>query len=173
MRTNRALLFIILGLLVIGGLIWLSRTPQGEELGVDIFRGTSPTPADRQPTPVGEDLLNRNEERINLSSLPDSQYQQTGRATLTETEDGVRVVVELGDADPAIDTSQPVHIHNGTCLEPGDIIYSLNPVNGGRSTTVLADVIFDDLRTDPPYIINAHKSIDELQVQTTCGELTL
>lgn len=93
---------------------------------------------------------------------------ETGTATLTQTADGVQVVVSLTNA-PA--TAQPAHIHPGTCatLNPAPQ-YPLTSVVSGKSTTVVKGVTLQSL-TSGTFAINVHKSTSDLGTYVACGDI--
>ena len=93
---------------------------------------------------------------------------ETGSATLTQQDDGVKVVVTLKGA-PA--TAQPTHIHKGTCAKINAAPeYPLTSVTNGTSTTVVKGVKLADLLSSD-YAINVHKSPDDLATYVSCGDI--
>jgi hypothetical protein len=103
---------------------------------------------------------------ITLNSQNDSG--EDGTATLTQTSDGVQVVVSIRNASSV---AQPAHIHPGTCakLDPNPK-YALTNVAAGTSTTVVKGVTLDDLLAGT-YAINVHKSISNLGTYVACGNI--
>jgi hypothetical protein len=107
---------------------------------------------------------------------------ETGVATLTDTADGLMVVLKLDGAPAGV--PQPAHIHKGTCekLDPKPA-YPLSSAIDGKSTTekikgmAAADstvpapavTIADLLKA--PYAINVHKSTTEAMVYVSCGNI--
>ena len=93
---------------------------------------------------------------------------ETGTATLTQTSDGVKIVVTLKNAPAA---AQPTHIHVGTC---GNIKaapeYGLVSLTNGTSTSTVKGVTLDDLLKGK-YAINVHKSADDLGTYVSCGDI--
>lgn len=91
---------------------------------------------------------------------------ETGTATLTQLPNGVKVVVSIKGA-PA--TSQPTHIHAGTCtkLNPAPEA-PLTPLTGGKSVTVLTGKKLSDF-TGGKYSVNIHKSSNDLATYVSCG----
>ena len=67
-------------------------------------------------------------------------------------------------------SSQPAHIHLGSCPTPGAIKYNLNPVVKGSSETVL-DTNGDDLLKILPLAINVHMSDKEMTNYVACGDI--
>jgi hypothetical protein len=105
---------------------------------------------------------------VDLAEVAGSDTTQTGTAVLTEIDGQVEVVLTVS---PALETSQPAHIHAGDCPGVGDVVYPLENVVDGASTTVL-DITMADLEGEN-LAINVHKSADEVSVYTACGELGL
>jgi hypothetical protein len=106
---------------------------------------------------------------VTVQLRPQSNSGEHGTATLTQVGPDLQVKIALAGA-PAM-TSQPVHIHDGTCtkLDPTPK-YPLNNVVKGKSTTVLKDVKLSTL-TSGSYAINAHKSLAMLTTYVACGDI--
>ena len=93
---------------------------------------------------------------------------EDGSATLTQTADGVVVLITLKNA-PAAD--QPAHIHPGTCanLTPAPK-YPLTNVANGMSRTIVKGVTLQQL-TSGTFAINVHKSTADLGTYVSCGDI--
>lgn len=93
---------------------------------------------------------------------------ETGTATLTQEAKGVKVEVAIKGA-PA--SSQPTHIHPGTCskLNPAPEA-PLSPLENGKSVTVLSGKKLSDF-TGGKFAINVHKSSNDLKTYVSCGEI--
>lgn len=97
---------------------------------------------------------------------------QTGTVEITATDDGKAIINLTMDGTPS-SVPQPAHIHLGQCPTPGAVKYPLTNVVNGKSTTTL-DVDLDTLWADATNLaINVHKSSQELNVYTSCGNLEL
>jgi hypothetical protein len=93
---------------------------------------------------------------------------ETGIAVLTQTADGVQVVVTLKGA-PA--DAQPTHIHAGTCGKINAAPeWPLTSLANGSSTTVVKGVTIDQM-LKTPYAINVHKSTADLGTYVACGNI--
>ncbi len=93
---------------------------------------------------------------------------ETGSATLTQQDDGVKVVVTLKNA-PAAD--QPTHIHAGTCGKINAAPeWPLTSLSNGTSTSVVKGVTMAQLLSTP-YAINVHKSTLDLATYVSCGDI--
>ncbi len=92
---------------------------------------------------------------------------ENGTATLTQTPDGVTVVVSIpnGPAGP-----QPAHIHDGTCAQLGGVAYPLTSVVSGNATSTVKGATIDKLLAGK-YAINVHKSTSDLGTYVSCGEI--
>jgi len=92
---------------------------------------------------------------------------QIGTATLKQAGSDVVVTVSVADRGAA----QPAHIHQGTCakLNPAPKYPLANVVNG-RSTTTLKNIKLSSLTTGG-FAINVHKSLSEIAVYTSCGNI--
>jgi hypothetical protein len=93
---------------------------------------------------------------------------EDGSAVLTQTAEGVHVVVALVHAP---DDAQPTHIHIGTC---GAINrapeYGLALTVNGKSDSVVKGIQLTDL-IKAKYAINVHKSASDLGTYVSCGDI--
>ncbi len=114
----------------------------------------------------GDDEAGSDETTVELAAVGDSG--QTGSVTLTTDGDMTTVVV---DVDDPVSSSQPAHIHEGTCddLNPAPA-YGLTNVEDGRSDTTV-DAPLDEL-IEGDYAINLHMSADDLETYTSCGDIS-
>ena len=78
------------------------------------------------------------------------------------------IVISVGSADVGLE--QPVPIHQGSCDNLGDVAIPLTNVVDGRSITIW-DAPISEVMQDG-FVVNLHKSADEVAVYTACGELT-
>lgn len=94
--------------------------------------------------------------------------KEDGTAILTQTADGVRVVVSLANA-PSI--AQPTHIHLGTCSNINrSPEYALVDTQNGHGDSVVRGIKLSDLLKGT-YAINVHKSGFELGTYASCGDV--
>lgn len=93
---------------------------------------------------------------------------QSGTATISE--DAGKVMVTLSLTGGNFTLPQPVHFHEGTCEQPGKIVYPLSDVENGSSQTTL-DASQEKLNSQAPLALNVHKSNAELKAYTSCGML--
>lgn len=162
---NKVVIALVAGLLVLVAGYYLLRTDAVEEVVEDVdFVDETMFMND------GDVFMNEtmvfNERVVQLSAVDASVVDQSGTALLMETAEGL--VVEV-NASP-LETQQPAHIHVGECPGVGAILYDLNPVVNGVSTTVLP-VTMDELMAQLPLAINLHQSQENIEVYTACGEL--
>ncbi len=94
---------------------------------------------------------------------------QAGKATLSDMNGKTKVVVEISGGVTGV--PQPSHIHMGTILTPGAIIYPLNTVINGKAETIL-DVSLEMLDTKLPLAIMVHKSKDEAKIFVSGGDIS-
>ena len=115
----------------------------------------------------------------------------TGRAVLSKTDDGVKVVLEVSGL-PDRGTMYLAHIHLGTCGEEEEEEdhghgghedgaseeneYPLSPVEpdaqgNGSSTTVVRDVTLEGLLSGEPKLINVHAPGSGEPPPVTCANL--
>ena len=104
---------------------------------------------------------------ISIGALNDSG--QTGKATFSDMSGKTKVVVEISGS--VVGVPQPSHIHTGTSLTPGAIVYPLSAVVNGKAETIL-DVSLETLGTKLPLAIMVHKSKDEAKIFVSGGNLS-
>lgn len=104
--------------------------------------------------------------KINLQAQNGSKLD--GTALLTEENGKTKVV--LAFSGPEVTVQMPAHIHVGACPKPGAVKYPLTSVANGRSETVLP-VTITELKSQLPLAINVHKSVVEVGVYVSCGDL--
>lgn len=93
---------------------------------------------------------------------------ESGIAIIREVNGKVNINLKLIGAGAS---SQPVHLHLGTCEKPGKVVYSLTNVVNGESKTVL-EVNMTTFNKNLPLILNVHKSEQELGIYLSCGEVS-
>ncbi len=99
----------------------------------------------------------------------------SGWATLTPTDDGLRVTMAV--EGKTVTGNHPSHIHTGTCkdFDPNPL-YPLTTVildplsDDGESTTPVDEVTLDEL-LDDDYVILVHKSAEALTDYLVCGDI--
>lgn len=111
-------------------------------------------------------MMNAKEVEVTLHAQNGSQQQ--GMAILSEMDGKTRVVVRVDNAPSG--SSQPMHIHVGSCPTPGAVKYPLNSLVSGKSETIL-DVTLAQLAGEAPLAINAHRSSTDLKTYVSCGDL--
>ena len=93
--------------------------------------------------------------------------QTPGAAFLYPLGDRTQVTVGI-QAGPA-GVRQPIHIHEGSCADLGDIRVPLQDVAGGQSATMV-EIPFDELQTGN-FAINVHQSEEEIDVYVACADI--
>lgn len=117
-----------------------------------------------------------------IAAIAPAAAQDSITLDLEEVDDSgvagnVRIVSEDGQAEVTIlltqgledESEHPVHIHEGTCDDLGDVAYPLNDIVDGSSETTL-DVDLADLRTGD-FAVNAHMSADQMDVYIACADI--
>ncbi len=94
---------------------------------------------------------------------------ESGTAKFIEKEAGKLKVVLALTGSPA-GVSEPAHIHAGSCVNLGGPKYTLTPLVGGKSETML-DITLDQLLSELPLAVNVHKSATEASVYVSCGNI--
>ncbi|OGC91780.1 hypothetical protein A2899_00710 [Candidatus Amesbacteria bacterium RIFCSPLOWO2_01_FULL_49_25] len=100
-----------------------------------------------------------------LSTQNDSG--QSGQAVITEENGQLRVVITLTGSPP--DSTQPAHIHLGSCPTPGQVQYPLTSLQNGQSETVINST-WSALKSQA-MAVNVHKSASEATVYVACGNI--
>lgn len=91
---------------------------------------------------------------------------QSGTAVLTDKGDSTQIVITTSGGMDA--GAQAAHIHTGTCGSNGPILYPLNNVQGGSSTTTLTTKL--STLTGGKAYINVHSSSNVANIQS-CGNI--
>jgi archaellin len=105
---------------------------------------------------------------VTVALAAQSGSGETGTALLEDVSGQVRVTVSVQN-QPAGST-QPAHIHVGSCPTPGDVVYPLTSLTGGSSTTMINTTIAE-LKARGPLAINLHKSAAQSKVYVACGNI--
>ena len=102
---------------------------------------------------------------FDLDEVDDSGV--TGSVTMTADNGSTTVSIELDGAPE--DGVHPVHIHEGTCDDLGDVAYPLEDVVDGQSESTV-DVELSNL-LGGGYAINVHLSAEEMATWVACGNV--
>jgi hypothetical protein len=135
-------------------------------LGVVLALGAAGSALAQSTSPMAPAMAKPMELVIKLATQNASA--ESGTATLTDSPDGLVVVVKAAGGNAA--GPQPEHIHDGTCAKLGGVKYPLKPLVDGASTTTIPKVTIADLLAGT-YAINLHKSTTEIAVYTACGDI--
>jgi hypothetical protein len=106
---------------------------------------------------------------IAVTFAPQNGSKQTGTGSVTAKSGGVQVTFQITNEPKG--AVEPAHIHPGTCakLNPAPWKVLANVVNG-KSSTLVAGVSIAQLKKGP-YAINVHKSLKQIGVYVSCGNL--
>jgi hypothetical protein len=117
---------------------------------------------------IGTEVGAQEPKTITLSMKALNGSGEDGSAILTQTAEGVHVVIALNRAP---DDAQPTHIHIGTC---GAINrapeYGLALTVNGKSDSIVKGIQLTDLMK-AKYAINVHKSASDLGTYVSCGDI--
>lgn len=103
---------------------------------------------------------------VALDDVDDSGV--SGGASVRGVDEGVEITVFISQGDEG--GVHPVHVHDGTCDDLGDVAYPLENIEDGESVTVIEDISLGDIMTGE-YAINAHLSEDEMDTYVMCGNV--
>lgn len=106
-------------------------------------------------------------EEISILLSAQNNSGQDGNVLLKDINGKTQVSVKLAGATSS---AQPAHIHAGSCPVPGGVKYPLTNVVNGLSETTL-DVSIAELKSQLPLAINVHKSPEEIQIYSACGNV--
>jgi hypothetical protein len=96
----------------------------------------------------------------------------SGDATLTDNGDGTTTIDVLVDGASG---DHPIHLHEGTCAELGDVVVTLTTVDSSGSSVTDVPVPLATIQ-DPevgPHAINIHLSADDIATYIACGDVPL
>lgn len=94
----------------------------------------------------------------------------TGTAVLTAIDADTTLISVVLSGD-AVGGDVIVHLHDGTCDEPGAYTLDLNPVDESGISETEVDLALDEL-TNSGYFVNVHQSEEAYDTRLVCGELT-
>ena len=94
---------------------------------------------------------------------------EDGTAVISETDQGLSVVISLKNAPK--DVPQPTHIHAGNCGKiNASPEYPLENTVNGKGSSVVKGVKLADLMSGK-YAVNVHKSGDDIATYVSCGNI--
>lgn len=164
-------LIVVVLLLLVGGYYYMQSKPKTVPTTPIVVQDESMEKPDS--TTIVEVITQEGETLSFTYTLePDAtntDVAQGGSVTLEETDTGTYVTVKTTGYES--DVPQPAHIHSGECPDVGGVVYSLENVVDGASTTLLKGVAVSDLESQLPLAVNLHKSADESSVYTGCTDL--
>ena len=121
-------------------------------------------------TPVENGTLGPSEDVVLVLPLFEQGASgKTGIAVMTGNDRTTNLV--LMDSPITYATVEPAHIYTGTCDDLGGVVYALNGVLDGSSTTAL-DVPLSKLQQGT-YVINLHKSVAAISSFIACGAIPI
>ncbi len=150
---------LVIVLIVIGVLIGAGYLLFGQGGKFPSLPGTTPS----QPTASLP-------KQVEVALDSQNNSNQLGTATLQKV-DGKLVVKIVLKGQPA-GSSEPAHIHQGSCPNPGVVKYPLSPVVNGASETTL-NITGDELLKLMPLAVNVHKSEADSKTYVACGNVEL
>jgi Cu/Zn superoxide dismutase len=106
---------------------------------------------------------------LNINMGQQNGSKQDGTATVKDVSGGVWVKVSVKNQPKG--SSEPAHIHEGTCAKLNPAPWKpLNNVVDGTSTTTVKGITVAELKK-AHYAINVHKSASDIQTYVSCGDL--
>ncbi len=121
-----------------------------------------------------ETVSGLNEIYLTITLGPGRDALQIGTATLVGGGSPKEVAIEIAPGPPGVE--QPAHIHAGTCPNVGEVVYPLNNVVDGTSTTTIGanlELLDPNLELLPTgtFAIDVHKSEADIALQVACGDI--
>ncbi len=153
------LVVLVLGLAACGG-------DDEEEAAAEEPATTDEADDDAEAVADGDDAVLKRPIGFELAPIGDSGVTGMVQFTAaTDGETGVEIILDsAGSGAP-----HPAHIHAGTCADLGDIVYPLEPVTEGTSSTTV-DVSALEL-LEGEFAVNVHESEEEVGTYIACGEV--
>ncbi|MBV8636463.1 MAG: hypothetical protein JO322_00115 [Candidatus Eremiobacteraeota bacterium] len=106
---------------------------------------------------------------LNVNMGAQNSSKQDGMASVKDVSGGVLVKIALENTPSG--SSEPAHIHKGTCAKLDPAPWKpLSNVVGGKSTTTVPGLTVADLKK-AHYAVNVHKSTSDLKTYVSCGDL--
>lgn len=105
---------------------------------------------------------------ITIKLVDWSETGVTGTAVLTDQGNTTQVVVNIDG--PGVVGGHELHIHNGTCGNPGTATYTLNPIDANGTSTSTINLSVDQL-TGGNYFINVHPDEENWDAWMVCGNI--
>ncbi len=110
---------------------------------------------------------------LKVSLRPLNNTKVIGTGVITEGDDGtVTVTLQIENLDPG---QHLAHVHEGSCLQQGPIVYPLTPLQAGpdgkASSTATFKADFNSI-TGGRYYLNVHNSQGDAIPSASCGEIT-
>lgn len=144
----------------------VAETPEVSETPVETPAATETTDEVSTPEADGTGGAVAGAVTFPLRELNDSGV--SGTVMLTEQGSATLVAISL-DGD-AITGDHVAHLHSGTCEDPGDYTFTLNPVDADGTSETAVNLTIDEL-TSGNYMINIHPSEENWDAWMVCGEL--
>lgn len=164
-RNNIIVSVLIIALIIIGLVVY--RRQNSIEIPT-----TAPTPIIPTPTETTTPTINPSivpAIAVDLAPVDSSLYNQAGTAILTQRNNQVVVTVTINQPS-GVDNNQPININTGTCTNIGKIIFQLNNIVEGKSTTTL-NTTLNRIENQKPLVISINRSNADTNIYTACGSL--
>jgi hypothetical protein len=95
---------------------------------------------------------------------------RTGTATFEQVSGGVKIVVKVPGGQ---NSTQPAHIHTGTCEKLNPVpAYALTNIVDGSSTTTLSGTNLGEL-LEGNYVIDVHESSADIERYVACAPIAI
>lgn len=114
---------------------------------------------------------NEEDDKLILNFKAQNNSGLSGTATLSEDDGKVKVTLKTaGGVLGLLSSTEPAHIHLGSCAKIGDVKYPLSSVVNGKSETKL-NVSMAQIKAGLPLAVNIHKSVAESSIYVACADL--
>lgn len=157
---------------VVGGTIVLFRQSENN-LFSELFTMEKEAPTQLPPMTSVDDPQKQRQaavELIEVKLLPLTEEAVSATVIFSQTpEKNIKAHLTL---QGATSENQLVHIHQGTCKKPGQILHYLRSPIGGSSDTII-DAEFSQLKGEGPLVVNLHRLDEELENYYLCGSLDI
>jgi hypothetical protein len=92
---------------------------------------------------------------------------QFGSAALVPENNKTRIIINLANTP---NYPQQAYILQGSCEQPGNVIYTLSPLIDGKSETVI-DLSLENLFDQLPLVIAVYRETPTAQINVSCGSI--
>ena len=106
-----------------------------------------------------------------VTLAPQSGSGVAGTATLTDMGGGKTQVVVRVSVGSGGSAAMPAHVHTGNCPNVGAVVYPLDTITNGTSTSTI-NTALADIQTGG-FAVNLHRSAADINTYVSCGNIAV